>query len=889
MAALQNRGHRTLFFAIILRLCLLCGSLEQLISYRSVSRGDSRQTLILGGIVPVHKTQNGGCGQIAEYGVQYAEAIAYAVETINSNPSLIPGVKLSFEIRDSCERVYTALEQTFLLLSPVSAADGNISYGVSGVVGESESLISIAIANLLHVFNVPQVDFGASAPSLSDKSRYDYFMRTVPPDNFQARALADVVKHFDWSFVVAINSGDIYGREGIKEFMTYFEDRGVNNTKSCIARQAIEIPYPDASQQDYDQAANILLQPYISNASVIVLFGQTETAQGILEAMQRKREAFANKQFVWVGTDGWADYLDEEHKAMAKYVISTAHKTLNSSDFERHFRSLHVENSSNPWLREYWDAFNCSNVAPDVTCRPIDTYVPHTINAVYAFAHAVSKMQKVLCNGTGLCSAILRHERDATSLNGSLLLQYLKNVSFVDETKNLVSFDRNGDPEVAEYAINYLHPSAGSAEQPQTVTMVTSPIGSWTTTPSGTLLTLQHSSFPELRQRQSSCSAPCKTGYYPQFVEGHPGCCWTCQTCPGSLDVSNGKDCITCPVGFIPNLRKDGCSSIPVVYFSISNPWAITVILIGSVGIMITWVVIIVLVLNHTHPVVKASSRELIAILVVGVHLCYVMPFFFIVKPSAPICAIRRFGVGFSFSICFSALFVRTIRIHRIFNREVLTDPLVFVKPLSQVVFALLLVLVQVAMSAIWLGVEQPSARSVYSGASGELKCSENSYLGLSLTLGYNAILLVLATYYAFRARNVPQNFNETRFINLTVYSLVVIWVAFLPVYFGTANLGTVFQTSSILLAIVLSATILLGCLLVTKVYYLFGNLRISLNALQQKQRTESMSIGSITKTAVTAVCTEDKCSEESNSLPQKSIIHVCVLNKSADAFTQTE
>ena len=838
---------------------------------------------MLGGIVPVHKTWMGGCGKVAEYGVQYAEAIAYAVKTINSNPSLLelPGVQLSFEIRDSCERVYTALEQTFLLLSPKPPADNNISYGVSVVVGESQSLTSIAIANLLHVFNVPQIDFGATASSLSDKTRYDYFLRTVPPDNFQARALADLVEYFGWTFVVAINSGDIYGREGISDFVTFFQGRSPKNSKRCIVRQTIEIPYPDASQQDYDQAANLLLQPYISNASVIVLFGQTETAQGLLDAMKRQGDAFASKQYIWVGTDGWAGYLDDEHQALAKYVISTSHKKLNSVGFERYFQSLRVENTSNPWFSEYWDEFNCSNMASNGACTPIDTYVPHTINAVYAFAYAVRMMQRKLCNGRGLCPAILRNDRGATTLNGSLLLQYLKNVTFAGEAGNTVSFDKNGDPEVAEYTINYLHPSGG-----QTVAMTTSEIGSWKATPARKRLSL-HGYFPEVHKHRSSCSTPCRPGYYPQFVEGQPDCCWICQPCPQAIDISDGKRCNACTEGFVPNQHKNECYPIPVDYFNVSNPWAITAILIGSAGIVITWAVIIILALNHTHAVVKASSRELITILLAGIHLSYVMPFFFIVMPSAPICAIRRFGVGFSFSMCFSALLVRTVRIHRIFNRDILTEPLVFVKPLSQVVLTLLLVTVQVIISVIWLGVEHPSVRKTFSGGTGELKCSENSYVGLSLTLGYNAILLVLATYYAFRTRNVPQDFNETRFISLTVYSLVVIWVAFLPVYFGTASLGTVFQTSSIILAIVLSATILLGCLLVTKVYYLFWNLRISPH-MARKHRTESLSIGSTTKTSV--VCVEDKCSVESvSSLEQRNVIHVCAPNKAIDAFTQTE
>lgn len=878
MAAFRYQCSKALVSIVLLNLCHLCLSIENQ-KHGSVN---GSKTLLLGGIVPVHRTSVGGCGKITDYGVQYAEAIAYAVKTINSDPTFLRGIQLSFEVRDSCERIYTALEQTFLLLSPKPTADGNNSYGVSGVVGESESLTSIAIANLLHVFNVPQIDFGATAPSLSDKTRYDYFLRTLPPDNFQARALVDVIEHFGWSFVVTVNSGDSYGREGISHFVNYFRGAGTNNTRRCIAMETIEIPYPDASQNDYDIAASILLRPYVSNASVIVLFGQVETAQGLLDAMQRKREEFSGKKFVWVGTDGWAAYLDEEHKSLAKYVISTSHKTLNSSGFERYFRSLRVENASNPWFSEYWDEFNCSNVPGNLMCTPVDTYVPHTINAVYTFAHAVRKLQAEFCNGSGLCSAILRNDRGTTTLNGSLLLRYLKNVSFVSEVGNIVSFDKNGDPEIAEYTVNYLRPSRSS-----TATMVTSQMGSWQFTPSGRRLALRDFP-PEVRQHRSSCSSPCAAGYYPQFIDGQPNCCWVCQPCPGDFDISDGERCVSCSVGSAPNQRKNGCFPIPVDYFRISNPWAVTTVLIACVGIVLTWAVIVILLLNHAHAVVKASSRELITILLLGIHLCYLMPFFFIIEPSAPICAIRRFGIGFSFSMCFSALLVRTIRIHRIFNRDSLTEPLFCVKPLSQVVFTMILVAVQVIISVIWLGIERPAVTKIFSGTTGELKCNENSYVGLALTLGYNAILLALATFYAFLTRKVPQNFNETKFISLTLYSLAVIWTAFLPVYFGTAEFGTVFQTSSILLAIVLSATILLGCLLFTKVYYLLRNLRISPHT-PKKPPAESTSV---TSTMKTVLCGAEgkKCGEETISLSGKSIMRVCISDKTVvDAFTQTD
>ena len=201
------------------------------------------------------------------------------------------------------------------------------------------------------------------------------------------------------------------------------------------------------------------------------------------------------------------------------------------------------------------------------------------------------------------------------------------------------------------------------------------------------------------------------------------------------------------------------------------------------------------------------------------------MPFIYIAKPSPALCSIRRFGVGFCFSLCFSALLIKTNRIHRIFNRgsvSVQTPPLI--SPQSQLFFTASLVAIQVVIATVWLVVEQPRTAFIYDDLTTHLVCGENPYLGLSVTLAYNLLLLVVTTYFAFRTRKVPQNFNEAKFINLTVYALCVLWLALIPTYFVTTALRNSFQTGSLVITIILSATVTLCCLLVPKVYFLFLN-----------------------------------------------------------------
>ena len=45
------------------------------------------------------------------------------------------------------------------------------------------------VANLLRLFRIPQISPASTAKALSDKSRFEMFARTVPPDTFQVREI----------------------------------------------------------------------------------------------------------------------------------------------------------------------------------------------------------------------------------------------------------------------------------------------------------------------------------------------------------------------------------------------------------------------------------------------------------------------------------------------------------------------------------------------------------------------------------------------------------------------------------------------------------------------------------------------------------------------------
>ena len=772
---------------------------------------------VIGGILPIHKTSNGSCGHIDGPSIQYVEAMSYVIQRINSQQASLnfSGVQLSFEIYDSCATINIALQQTLRLLTP---KNGN---GVSAVIGEWVSSVTIQVANLLQLFHVPLISFASTTPSLSDKTQYGYFARTCPPQSYQARALADIVNHFNWSYVVTINSGDIYGQAGIKAFQNEFENVTLNR---CVAGDSIEIPYPGAAASDYDAAVSKLAAPYVSNATVIVLSAQLATVEALLDAVQRRRErdhTFAMKQFLWVSR---LTALDPKRYEIARNVIGVIPEAVNTAGFDEYFQRLHISNhTDNPWFAEYWeDYFKCSlngtnpalpicNVSNQRITRTngyvSHENVPNCINAVYAIAHAVRQMQQSVCNRSGLCNATRSSERnDVSAVDGRLLLLNILKVNFTSESGNDFSFDSNGDPTNTIFTVQHVHKGQINT------------LGKW-----------DNSKFPSLQLNYESifwnetnpppkslCSVPCAYGQFQEAIPGQSGCCWNCKNCSGTNYYSDRKVCMYCAEGMETNLNMDGCVPIHATYY---NAWAIASIVIAGVGFVIQGASIAIFVFHFNNSIIRAASRELTAVLLIGIFFCYLVPFIYIVKPSLISCGVRRFMVGFGFSSCFSPVLVRTVRIHRIFNRKASATSLRYVNPLSQVTFAAVLISIQIVISTVWLGMEPPTVRHVFDAHSALIECGENPYVGLSVTLVYNAILLLITLYFAFRTRKVPDNFNEAKFINLTTYSLLIIWIAFIPIYYGTLSLGLTFQSSSLIMGTVLSASVILGCLVVPKMY----------------------------------------------------------------------
>ena len=121
-------------------------------------------------------------------------------------------------------------------------------------------------------------------------------------------------------------------------------------------------------------------------------------------------------------------------------------------------------------------------------------------------------------------------------------------------------------------------------------------------------------------------------------------------------------------MGTLPSYNMSMCLEIPPIYLTFTDATALAAMAFSTAGILAISFTGLVFLLHANTPVVKASGRELSFVLLLGIFLCYTMTFLLITKPSKLVCGAQTVGIGFCFSVCYSAILTKTNRIARIFR-----------------------------------------------------------------------------------------------------------------------------------------------------------------------------------------------------------------------------
>ena len=628
---------------------------------------------------------------------QVTEIPAYMTQLINSDSTLLPNITLGFVVFDGCSKDLTALGRSLSFIPTRADARGQQhewpNLDVVGIVGPDTSRQAVMVASLLGLFQLPVLSPYATSDELSDKGRFPYFMRMVPPDAYQAVAVVDIIEHFSWTYISMLYSEGSYGENAAKHIERLTKQRGI-----CIA--VSEMVSSDAGDEEMNATINRLHTK--KKARVVILFLESNSLDTLFSNAMITSKL---KHCIWISGDTFLGIRGSSMERITSGALYIDHKVTPMPGFWSHVLEQAWLNSSNPWMpliyqSIYGCTWNTDKIQTSTNCSEYTTLngasesqllsPSKQADALLVYARALHSLINDNCP---------EHFKKPNSgdirscVNGSSLLQYMYNVSFTGYT-GPVTFSSKGDVQGNYAILQYRWDEENGYHSV--------PVGEWNKIMNSLQFNksvLDWGSTNNLARGklQSKCSDPCKTGEYLKHQE--VACCWECVKCRSNEITNKDKtNCEACPNYAWPDsTTRSVCHHIEPFYLESSSPTGTTLLCLSILGMVVALTFIIMYISQYEHPVIVATCKELSIFILCGCILACCSSMLYITHPSNIRCAIRQ--AGFHLSVCamYSPLMTKACRVYRIFhasNKGFDRPGLVSNK--AQLLFASMIILLQV-------------------------------------------------------------------------------------------------------------------------------------------------------------------------------------------------
>uniref|UniRef100_A0A3Q0RQS7 Olfactory receptor C family, x1 n=1 Tax=Amphilophus citrinellus TaxID=61819 RepID=A0A3Q0RQS7_AMPCI len=792
--------------------------------------------IVIGGLFPLHyspvfslptykeKPTPNMYKYFSSRALRWMQTMTFAINEINDRSDLLPNLELGFHIHDSCDDIPVSLKASLLL------ANGQPERGFSTesitvssvIIGDAGSGVSMALLRSLGSFHIPLVSYFASCSCLSNQREFPTFMRTMPSDTFQIKALARLVSYFGWTWVGVIGVESDYARFAIQLFLQESVHYGV-----CAAYTHF---YPLVlSQHALDDLLDVI---QMASSKVIINFSGESEMQSILREIQSRN--ITNLQ--WIASEAWATAksLWEKFGDLLMGTLGFAiRRAATIPGLKQHLTSLTPSSiHKSAFLAEFWEeTFNCRlNGSVNSHSHDTDSYFDRLpckgtedLNDVYSPYSDVTQL-RVSYNVYKAVYLVAYALQDLSNckvgmgpfLNGTCAdtknfkpWQVMSNVPYFK-----VNFYQNGDPIAYYDLMNWQMAPDGSLNLVK--------VGFYDASlPAGHSLVINDSLIQwPLRKKaiRSVCSDSCPPGTRIARRKGEPICCYDCVPCTEG-EVSNMTDsleCSRCSADTWSNKAKNLCIPRSTEYLSYHEFMGILLCIASVLGACISLFIIIIFISYKDTPLVRANNMELSFLLLVFLAICFLVGLLFIGEPSDWVCRIKYPAFGISFALCISCLLAKTAVVLMAFRSRLPRSNAMKWFGSNQQRASVLLGTVIICF--IWLLTSPPHAKNNtdYHGATIIKECVTGSEVGFWCVLGYIGILACVCFLMAFLARKLPDNFNEAKFITFSMLIFFAVWITFIPVYVSTAGKYTV---AVHIFAILASAFALLFCIFVPKCY----------------------------------------------------------------------
>ncbi|XP_040590122.1 vomeronasal type-2 receptor 116-like isoform X2 [Mesocricetus auratus] len=320
---------------------------------------------------------------------------------------------------------------------------------------------------------------------------------------------------------------------------------------------------------------------------------------------------------------------------------------------------------------------------------------------------------------------------------------------------------------------------------------------------------------------RSVCSESCFPGKRKSAQEGRPPCCYHCTQCPHN-EISNETDmdhCVRCPESHYANTEQNHCLQKTVTFLAYEDPLGMALTSLALSFSALTAGVLVVFVKYHHTPIVKANNQALTYILLITLTFCFLCPLLYIGHPNTGTCILQQSTFAVLFTVALSTVLAKSVTVVLAFR---ITVPGRLIRWIMISRFPNFIIpictLIQLVLCGFWLSKSPPFVDSDAYSKHGHIIiiCNKGSTIAFHSVLGYLCSMALGSYTMAYLSRNLPDTFNEAKFMSFSMLIFFSVWVTFLPVYHSTKGKYVVAMEAY---SILVSSAGLLGCIFVPKCY----------------------------------------------------------------------
>ncbi|XP_078518772.1 extracellular calcium-sensing receptor-like, partial [Lissotriton helveticus] len=797
------------------------------------------------------------CQRINPKYYQSVLGMVFAINEINKSPYLLPNTTLGFEIYDSCSSEVGAIGGTLQQLSGGKKTIPNycchISPKLAGFIGDGPSAEALPMARILGLSRFPQISYAAGLPILSDKIQFPSFFRTVGSASLQTEPFVELLLHYRWTWIGILTSDNDLSLQGSRMFKE-------EAAKNGICTEFLEILPTQTKRSNLAHVTNIIQK---SSSNVIVCFAFPVDISLVLNEISL--QGITRK--IWLGTSSWIPSPVFSQRDLWKTLNGTLGMTVLKGEllgFKEFLYSIDpLKDTNDIFMKKFWeqvfyckwkDVFNETNFnnmtfvngfctgtekleSLDASVFGVkDITTPYyAYKATYALAMALhdllhcSHQQGPFPN---------RSCADPKDFQPWQMLHYVKHVRMSSSAGSEFLFDSSGDPP-SLMEVFYWHMTSSDTSSFIKVGIYNGRASK------GSKLVINESSIlwggKHTGVPLSVCSESCAPGYRKSAMTGHPVCCFFCVPCPdGSIiNQTDALECLKCPEDQWSSGDKVQCIAKITDFLSYMEPLGYILALISIFFFLNTLGIVCIFIRYRHTPVVRANNLHLSYILLVALMPCFLCSLVFIGRPNRVTCMLRQVIFAVSFSLAVSCVMAKTIMVVIAFRA---TKPNSnfrrWLSSRTSYTIILSCTTIELSLAIIWLTTSPPFPELNNSAVNVKIEaaCNEGSILMFYCMLVFLGLLACISFWIAFLARNLPDNFNEAKFITFSMLVFVSVWLSFIPAYLSTKGK---YLVAVEIFAILSSGAGLLFCIFAPKIYIML--VRPERNSREFLMKTSAM------------------------------------------------